>query len=444
MRNTLTLRLVLGSSAWIVATLLVAGVLLIWLFRDHIERRFDALLFDHFEELVAASERSAVGDLALTWTPSDPRFNRPRSGWYWQIRDRQTVVAESESLWRARLDARTPEVGSDAEIQEFIGPEGARLRALVQLITLPEADRPFTYIVAGPVTDIEHDVDEFLAKLTGTLSVLGIGLLGTVLIQVRYGLQPLRELRARLVAIRAGQATELPESCPSELQPVLSELNALLDHNTALIERGRNLAGNLAHALKNPLTVLNNEARECPGSQGERIARQVAKMRDYVDRYLSHVRVAGAGGVLGTRSAVGQVVEDLQFLMERVYQGRSLQIRVLGLESLCFQGETQDLEEMLGNLLDNACKWGRHQVLIRGELSNGRLRVAIEDDGDGIPAKRIPEVLHRGHRLDERIPGSGLGLSIARDIAELYQGSLRLESSPLGGLRAVLELPAVC
>ncbi len=442
LRNSLTLRLVATSISWIAATLLVAAILLIILFRGHIEQHFNALLNDHLEELVSASELTPEGVLQMTWRPSDPRFNRPHSGWYWEILQSGVSVASSESLWRESLKITEPRIGGIPQIQQFPGPEDEPLQVLVQGITFPEVKKPLLFVIAGPVTDIEDNVRAFTAQVAITLTVLGIGLLMVVWFQVRFGLRPLQTMRQALGEIRKGKAERLPEDYPVEIQSVVSELNSLLDHNQTLLERARTQVGNLAHALKNPLTVIQNEAKVIENEQSLVIREQTTAMANSVDRYLSQARIAGTTGVLGARADIKVIIEDLCFSMERLYKDKDLEIQHSELEGCWFRGEAQDLEEMLGNLLDNACKWARSQVLVRAERADDRLLIVVEDDGPGIPKQRQGEVLTRGRRLDEKVPGSGLGLDIAQDIARLYRGSITLGRAPGGGLRAQLDLPA--
>ncbi len=442
MRNSLTLRLIGTSIAWVGVTLLITTVLLVVLFRGHIEQRFEAMLFDHLEELVAASELTPEGTLQMIWRPFDPRFKRPHSGWYWEILQSGVSVARSGSLWKESLQVIEPHSGGIPRIQQFSGPEDESLQVLVQNITFPEVEKSLLFVIAGPVADIEDSVRAFMSQVAITLTVLGIGLLLVVWLQVRFGLRPLQSMQRALGDIRKGRVQHLSENYPEELEPVVSELNGLLDHNRALLERARTRVGNLAHALKNPLTVVRNEAKAIENEQGRVIREQTAAMVSSVDRYLSQARIAGTAGVLGSRAEVKSIIEDLCFTMERLYRERDIGFHCSGLEECWFRGEAQDLEEMLGNLMDNACKWARSQVVVRAKCAGDQLLIVVEDDGPGIPKQRHTEVLGRGHRLDEKVAGSGLGLDIAQDIAELYCGSITLGRTSSGGLSAQLDLPA--
>ena len=443
MRKSLTYRLITTSIVWVGAALLVTAVLLVLLYRGHIDKHFNSSLQDHLEELVSASDMSPAGVLQMTWRPSDPRFNRPHSGWYWEIQQSGVSVVRSDSLWRDSLEVAEPDIDDIARIQQLAGPEDEPLQALVQDIIFPQSEHPLLYVVAGPVAEIEEDVRAFTIQVAITLAVLGIGLLLAIWFQVHFGLKPLQALKQALGDIRHGEAERLPQSFPQEVQPVVSELNALLDHNAALLERARTQAGNLAHALKNPLTVIRNETTNIEGDQGHIIRKQADAMATSMDRYLSQIRVAGTAGVLGARADVQAVVKDLVFYMKRLYRQRNIEISHVLPADCWFRGEAQDLEEMLGNLIDNACKWARSSVNITAECTDERLVIVVEDDGAGIPETHRQEVIKRGRRLDEDIPGSGLGLDIVRDIAELYRGSLYLDQSEQGGVSARLDLPVV-
>ena len=442
--RSISLRLIFGAALWIVFALVIAGAVLTGLFRSHVERAFDSTLYSHMEELLAFTSVDAGGLVVMKRHPSDPQFVKPLSGWYWVMRTADGRLQRSRSLWDQRLDIPADRPGERSNAFASRGPRNEPLRAVSRTFTLPEGGKPFTILVAGPADDIETAVLGFINALALALALLGLGLIAAVVLQVRYGLRPLKHMRDVLADIRAGRATRMEGGFAAEIEPLADELNALLDHNTDIIARARTQAGNLAHALKTPLAVLTNEADRIGGQTGEVINRQNALMAEQIDRHLSRARVAGSYGVLGAHSDVDSVAEGLRRTLSRIYAERQIEITLEGIAGLAFQGERQDLEEMLGNLMDNACKWARGRVRVSadGDGASNQLLVMVDDDGPGIPEDSMEEVLGRGRRLDETMAGSGLGLSIARDIAELYGGSLKLARSPLGGLSARLGLPS--
>ena len=440
--DSLFLRLLSTSALWVIATLALTGILLVFLFRQHVEQRFDLDSREHLQELVALSEWDPEQGFSLGRPLFDPRFERPGSGWYWQVWRNGEPVAQSPSLWYQRLAVHLPMERGGEVIQEIAGPGGEGLRVLTRGIGLPGSEVPLVYTVSGPRAEIERYVGTFAWQLSLTLTVLGLGLIGAMWVQVRYGLGPLRQLSQALARIRAGQADRLPESCPREVRPVVTELNGLLEHNGALLSRARAQAGDLAHALQNPMTVIRHQAQDLDGEAGAILKEQVARMGNQIDRYLSQARVAGAGG-LGARSGVAEAVAALRDTLLLLYRDRELRFQVQDVTGLQFRGDAQDLEEMLGNLMDNACKWARRDIRVGGSRDGERLCLWVEDDGPGIPEQAREQVLGRGRRLDEQVPGSGLGLAIVRNIAELYRGGVRLSQASLGGLRAELDLPAL-
>lgn len=440
-RNTLTFRLVVTSIAWVTLTLAVVAVLLTILFQRHIEEYFDAFMFDHMEENIAAARINDQGQLYLTWIPTDPRFMNPHSGWYWQIYEEDKLIAGSESLLNDTVDFILPDEENYKQIQKVVGPGGETLRALVLDVKLKGSSKIYAFAIAGSVNSIRRDVEGFTSKLGITLIILGSGLLIVVLLQIRFGLKPLRLLKDSLSNIRTGKEKRLPEKFPSEIQPIVHELNALLDHSEGLLERARTQVGDLAHALKNPLTVIRNEAGEIKDHRGQLIREKADAMGAYMERYLSRARAAGSGNIIGASVAVQPVAKDICYLMAHMYQDKNIDIILKDLKGLYFKGDAQDLEEMLGNLMDNACKWANSKVVVKGEQRNSRLIINIDDDGPGIPEDQKDAVLQRGRRLDETVPGSGLGLAIVIDLAHLYHGTLTLHKSDAGGLGARLELP---
>jgi len=426
--------------------MIAASALLIVLFQGHIERRFDADITANMQDLIAAADVGSNGSLRMDWNPIDPRYRQPLSGWYWQVSSAGIMLARSASSDQsatAPLVAADPGTSGAVRWHEFTGPKDATLRAMTRSIRLPDSNRTFDFLVSGPKTNITADVREFGQQLLITMGLLALGLVAAMVFQVRFGLRPLRLLRANLAEVRSGDRQRLPDLYPSEMRPLVSEVNKLLDHNESIIEQARVQGANLAHAIKNPLSVIHNEAGKMTDHRGEVVREQVSQLRQSVDRHLSRFRSAGAGRSPNARTSVGNVVSDLVFSMETIHQGRSLDIGRENVDGLYFRGERDDLEEMLGNLLDNACKWARSTVMIRGEHVGESIRIFVEDDGPGIPLEQREEVFKPGRRLDESVHGTGLGLAIVRDMVGMYRGEISFHASASGGTRATLVLPAV-
>lgn len=439
--NSLALRLLAGAGIWVGVGLLVCGILLSNLFRNYVERSFDSRLAVLLQSLVAVAEVSADGELELTRDVGEPRFQQVFSGWYWQIADERTPLLRSRSLFDEVLPVHGALAGPIVTF-EIQGPENRRLRVLERGIGLPGAAVPFRFSVAGDRSEIAEEVAAFDAALIQSLGALGVGLLLAVFVQVHFGLQPLRRIRAAIAAVRAGRAARLEGSFPAEITPLSNEINVLLEHNAQVLERARTQVGNLAHALKTPLSVLINEAAAVPGPLAESVQRQTAMMRRHIDHYLARARTAGSAKVLGARTDVAVVAEDLRRTLMRIHAERKVAIELSVAPGASFRGERQDFEEMLGNLMDNACKWARGRVAVSAEERDGTVTVLVDDDGPGLTEAEQSALFKRGQRLDESVPGTGLGLAIVRDMAELYGGSIMLDRAPLGGLRARLTLPA--
>jgi signal transduction histidine kinase len=308
------------------------------------------------------------------------------------------------------------------------------------------AERPLRLIVAADERGMTDPVREFVGLLATALCVLAAGLVLAVVLQVSVGLAPLRRLRDALAAVRDGRTRQLGGTYPNEVQPLVDELNAVLQHDAEVVNRARTQAGNLAHAIKTPLAVLGNAAAREDSALAQLVAEQVSTAQRQVDYHLARARAAAAIQVPGLRTPVIPVIESLVRVMKRVHAERSLEILIEpgadGQAEPAFRGEEQDLQEMLGNLIDNACKWARERVDCRVSLDRSRLVIRIDDDGPGLPAAEREAVFGRGVRADEQTPGSGLGLAIVRDLARLYGGDVALDASPAGGLRVALTLPA--
>lgn len=301
----------------------------------------------------------------------------------------------------------------------------------------------FAVLVAAATDEIEDDLMEFNTLLWGATAALGAGLALAVFFQVWAGLAPLNRLKEKLSLIREGRADKLEGTFPSEVNPLVSELNALLVHNAEVVARARMHVANLAHFLKTPLTVLSNEAAQSRGPLAETVTRQTQSMRRQVDHYLARARAVGSRQVIGTRTEIGPLAADLARALERIYTERGIEIELDIPPGLAFRGERQDLEEMIGNLVDNACKWAQTGVWVTAKpFPPGFVVIAISDDGRGLNEEERQRVMSKGERLDESKPGSGLGLSIVREIAGLYGGTLKLGKAVQGGLLVELHLPA--
>jgi signal transduction histidine kinase len=448
--RSIAVRLAVSSVFWSFAILLIAGLILSTLYRDNTERAFDQRLLVYANTL--ASNLVAPGDPDRDLGPiGDPRFELPLSGWYWQVarpNAKPGEVRSSKSLFGGQLPSLAPANDDNfGQIRRGYGraPDERGLRLVERDIDLGEDGR-FIIRVAGPADEIDTDARRFLFALIVTFALLGLALGFTTLLQIRFGLRPLVNLRSALGAIRRGEAERIAGEYPRDIAPLASELNLLLDTNREILERARTQVGNLAHALKTPLSIVVNEAENAPDEVAARVREQAAVMRDQVNYYLDRARAAALAGTLGTLTDVEPVIAGLARTFAKIYRDKDLTIELAITPGLRFRGEKQDLEEMVGNLIDNAAKWASRQVKVSAEIiglddDRSRFQLLIDDDGPGLPEAARIEMLKRGRRLDETKPGSGLGLSIASDLAVLYRGSLKLEASPSGGLRAVLELP---
>jgi signal transduction histidine kinase len=454
--NSLALRLFLSATAVTVVILAITGVVLSSLYRDGVERSFDRRLDVYLKTLVAdvsAPEETEKFPQSL----GEPLFDLPLSGWYWQttrLTAPKPEVKSSRSLWDGglpHLEDLGVATAADGTRKRYVtGPEDQRLRLVERTVDLGEEGR-YLVAVAGDAQEVEDEAQSFDRALGITFGVLAVVLLLVTMFQVRFGLAPLKRISESLAAIRSGTAERLEGRFPEEIAPLARETNALIDANREIVERARTHVGNLAHALKTPLSVIVNEAT----ARGDdplaaKVREQAAVMRDQVQHHLERARIAARATVVGTVTEVAPVVTALARSMEKIHRDRGIAIDIEAQRDTRFRGERQDLEEMVGNLVDNACKWAQSRVAVEvlagADTAQGKraLRVIVDDDGPGLtPSQRERvQTARRGNRLDETKPGTGLGLSIVVDLAALYGGALTLGTAPIGGLRAELVLPA--
>jgi len=446
--RSLSLRAALIAAGGSALALVVAGAVFIVQFSNAVERNFDARLETLLLTLITATGLDGQVDEEAVEGRSGGTFSRPLSGWYWQTRDPTTG---KEIDWSPSLafdilpvkDFPTAENPSRTFTIEASG--GRELRALEQLVTLAPG-HTFALLVAGDTGPMVDDIRAFRNSVIWWLGGMAVLLAVGIALLMRWGLRPLRDVRDDLRKIRDGDIQHLEGEYPSEIEPLVHDLNALIDSNREIVERSRTHVGNLAHALKTPIAVLQNEAGQSREPLAAKVGEQIGIMRSQVEHHLNRARIAAQSNVLGAVTAVEPVISALARVMGKVHQERRLAIAVEAPPGLRFRGEKQDFEEMAGNLLDNACKWARSRVRVSARREDGDRRhflvLAFDDDGPGLPPERREEALSRGGRLDETKPGSGLGLSIVAELARIYGGSLALETSDLGGLSARLKLPA--
>jgi signal transduction histidine kinase len=453
--NSLALRLFFSATTWTVIILVVTGIVLSSIYRSAVERAFDRRLGVYLRTLVADVAAPEENVDKFPQSIGEPLFDLPLSGWYWQVTrlDAPTPdVRSSRSLWDATLphlaDLSVSWVPGSARQGYVDGPEGQELRLVERTIDLGEEGR-YLVAVAGDANEIDEETRSFDSALVITFGMLGIVLLLTTTFQVRFGLAPLKRVSEGLAAIRSGTAERLEGAFPVEIAPLARETNALIDANREIVTRARTHVGNLAHALKTPISVMMNEATTHGGEPfALKVREQTEIMRDQVTRHLERARLAARVAAIGTVTDVRPVVFALARTMEKLHHDRGVAIDIDAAEGARFRGEQQDLEEMIGNLVDNACKWAQSRVAVEvfSEKPDPRddrrvVRIVVDDDGPGLSVQQRELVARRGRRLDETKPGSGLGLSIVVELASLYGGGLTLGTAPIGGLRAELVLP---
>jgi len=449
-------RLFITAAALSLVVLLIASVALTQYFRRSAEEVFENRLQGYFETLTQVAYPAVEEGRKDSIRLNESRFDKLYSGWYWQLTrldDEEHEIWASLSLYASQLpklsDSRVM-VGPDGVRRGVArGPDGRDLRIFEREVVIPERG-VFLLQVAGSTEETEREIANFRFALLIAFALLALALALATAIQVRIGLGPLRGLERELGEVRRGARERIGGVYPTEVTPLVDELNLLIAANRDIVERARTQVGNLAHALKTPLSVLINEADAAPSPLAEKVGEQARIMRDQIGFYLDRARAAARAGAIGATTEVEPVIAALLRTFSKIYAERGVSFAGEAPQNLRFLGERQDLEEMIGNLLDNAGKWASERVAIEvavdeeaGPAGRKTLLFRIDDDGPGLPPQLRSEATQRGRRLDETKPGSGLGLSIVTDLAAAHGGSLQLEASQNGGLRALLRLPGV-
>ena len=447
--NSLAFRVIAFSTLWAVVALIVISTIISTLFRQASERGFESLLSAHLFNLISSVGVTDEGVLEGSPNLGDLRFTVPESGWYWSVEPVVNVSGFLNSLsLTERIEPPTSdEVPFNSEFQRSYvtaGLAGETIEIFESEFVLDGENRVARFRVMGNRSELETDIAEFEQQLYIALVVFGVGMIAINAIAILIGLEPLRRVRGALAEIRAGTAQRLDGRFPAEIAPLADETNALIEGNRRIVERSRTQVGNLAHSLKTPLAVLTNEARALGGGKGTLIADQAAAMRQQVEHYLQRARMAAQRDTIVFRTPVGPALERMVRVMAKLHPEKDLEL-TLPDDAVIFAGEREDLEEVVGNLLENAMKWGRSRVVVSVEAADDHggerhFTLSVDDDGPGIPEDLTREALQRGRRLDETKPGTGLGLSIVADVVKEYGGSLHLSRSGLGGLRASITL----
>jgi signal transduction histidine kinase len=432
------------SAGWLILALVATGFLLTDLYSRALDTSLSETLDFHVESLTGAlleTDDPLSEEIALT----DPRFNRPRSGWYWAIRDADgrlynlstSVVGIDLPVLMGPADARGRR---SAILDDTFGTE---MRVVERTVTV--APTSYQIIVTGNLSEILELVGEFRGQTFIVLGAVGVMLAIMSAIVARFAMRPIDRLSAAIESVREGESVTVGGTYPREIAPLAEEVNELLRSNAQIIERARNQVGNLAHGLKTPIAVLRNEAAARKGVLADVVMSESEKMSTMVATYLERARLAARTSVVGKKADPTMIMLRLTRVMRKINPDCTIALQRPDASLPWFRGDEADLEEMAGNLLDNACKWSKGQVGVRLDAERSEtgtmLLIRIDDNGPGLSEEDAQKVLRRGVRLDEKTPGSGLGLDIVKELVDVYGGSLSLKRSALGGLLAELRLP---
>ena len=439
--GSLTRRMIGIAALWILVLLLGGGLALDRVLNTAITRNFDAQLDYVLTAMVAAAEIGPDGEVRFNRPLGDQRFLEPYSGLYWQVSGPGFEPFRSRSLWDRALTVPREPPDLDDHIYDSKAFKTEALRVMERDARLPGSRTLWRFQVAESREGLDEQIKAVRRTLVRSFALLGLGLVLLAALQAFYGLWPLRKIRREINAVRQGERSRIDERLPVEIAPMVEELNDLLSHNERQAEEARRHAGNLAHALKTPLTVIMNEASADSQDLAGVVLREAQTMRRQVEHHLARARAVGRRGSGQSRSEVWPSLAAVERAVTRMH--RHVTLDLAGDRKAEVHVERQDLDEMLGNLIENAAKYGQGRVFVTVSREGPFVEILVEDDGRGIPEADRASVLERGARLDTSKPGTGLGLAIVRDVAEIYGGTIVLgESEDLGGLCARLRLPA--
>ena len=447
--GSLSRRMILIATVWISLLLLGGGVALDRTLKSIITRNFDEQLEYVQTAMIASAEIAPDGEVFFSRPLGDQRFLEPNSGFYWQISGKSHEDWPSRSLWDRALKVQANHQDALPHVYDSRQFADQELRIIERSVYLPGSKTRWWFLVAQDRAELDRQLAQLRSTLTKSFALLALGLIVLAALQTFYGLWPLRRVRQAIVKMRSGRQNRVTETLPLEVRPMVEELNALLAHNEKQAEEARRHAGNLAHALKTPLTVIMNSATAKAGDLADTVIREAAVMRRQVDHHLARARAVGRRGQALSRASVWESACAVERAVTQLYSG--VRFDLDGNKNAKVAAERQDLDEMLGNLIENAAKYGGGSVFVTVDVpladagqAEKFVEIWVEDDGLGIPGEERQRIFARGARLDTDKPGTGLGLAIVRDVAEIYDGSVALdESEDLGGLLVRLRLPRV-
>ena len=434
--------MMLIAAGWILVLLLGGGFALDRTLANLVEENFDDQLEYMLTAMIASAEVGPDGEVFFYRALGDQRFLEPNSGLYWQISGEGHEDFPSRSLWDRSLEVRGDHLDNDIHIYDSGQFANEPLRIAERSLTLPGSDTRWWFTVAASREEMDAQIAQIRSILVWSFAVLGAGLFLMAVLQTLYGLRPLRRVRIAIQRVRASGSNRVNEPLPLEVQPLVEELNLLLAHSEKQAEEARTHAGNLAHALKTPLTVVNNAATARAPDLADTVIREARTMQRHVEHHLARARAVGRRAVGHASTPVWQSAEAVRRAVERLYP--DVRFDMDGSRDACVSMERQDLDEILGNLIENAAKYGGGSVFVTvdPDPSDNLCAIWVEDDGMGIPESERTRIFDRGARLDTGKPGTGLGLAIVRDVGEIYGGAVELaESEDLGGLLVKLHLP---
>jgi len=453
--RSLVSSLVRGAAIWAIPVLIITAITLTLVYRDTIYNGFDDPIESAVTSLIASADIGNDGAVKLDRVPLDPRYQRALSGRYWLIGHSdgsgtvevliasRSFTEEKVTLPMSAIEELTAKAGEP--IRAIIaGPdEDESLRIVARQVLLPAMAETVIVLAGADRRAAMNSIRRFGAIASSLLLILTVGLVVAVYTQVRVGLRPLFALSEKVADVREGRSAQVDGEYPPEIAPLAGELNNLISHNKTIVERARTHVGNLAHALKTPIAVLQNEAQMDAQTPSDIVKRQTAEMSSQVDHHLRRARAAARGQEIGVVTDVDEILGGMVRTLPRIYRDKAFKIMHKGETGLRFRGAKRDLEEMAGNLMDNAAKWTRNKVQVTTALveNDAQMTITVEDNGPGLAPESYAEALKRGARLDEATPGSGLGLAIVYELAEAYKGDLVLDKSKFGGLKVTLTLP---